>query len=192
MSVTMDINQTEDLKLLAQLENDNEKAFDHLFAKYYPGLIRFCKSLLNSSGDEAEDVVQEIFLKLWQQRKNGTIHTALNAFLYISVKNKVNDHFRRRHLTTYAPLNLVEEKPMDDYLAPDHLLMYKELDLDINQMISLLPERTELVFRMNRNDYLSYTEIAEMLNISIHSVKTHMYRAIKFLKENFRHYNSPF
>ena len=81
---------------------------------------------------------------------------------------------------------------MDDYLAPDHLLMYKELDLDINQMISLLPERTELVFRMNRNDYLSYTEIAEMLNISIHSVKTHMYRAIKFLKENFRHYNSPF
>ena len=54
----MDINQTEDLKLLAQLENDNEKAFDHLFAKYYPGLIRFCKSLLNSSGDEAEDVVQ--------------------------------------------------------------------------------------------------------------------------------------
>ncbi len=186
----MDINQIEDLELLAQLEKDNEKAFDRLFFKYYPGLIRFAKSILNTESDEAEDIVQEIFLKIWQQRTIQYIHTALNSFLYIAVKNKVNDHFRRSHHRVYTTLDFIEDKQTSYYLTPDHLLIYKELTLDIDQMISSLPSRTELVFRMSREDYLSYAEIAQMLSISINSVKTHMYRAIKYLKENYGYYNS--
>lgn len=187
----MDTNQTEDFKLLARLGNDDEKAFDQLFHKYYPGLVRFSKSLLTASAEDAEDLVQDVFFKLWQCRRELCIHNALNAFLYTSVKNKVNDYFRKNKIQISVDLDLVEEKLTEDYLSPDYLLMYKELNMDMEHMISLLPERTQLVFRMNRNDHLSYEEIAQMLSISINSVKTHMYRAIKFLKEYFRQYNSP-
>ncbi|MDN3588526.1 RNA polymerase sigma-70 factor [Pedobacter aquatilis] len=187
----MSTNQTEDFELLLQLSNDDEKAFDQLFAKYYPGLIRFCKSLLQSSDGEAEDFVQDVFVKLWQGRKTRSIHTALNSFLYTSVKNKVYDHFRKNKIRAFVSVDFIEDKPIENYQSPDQVLMYKELHLDIHQMIALLPERTELVFRMNRHDHLSYEEIAKMLGISLNSVKTHMYRALKFLKENFRHYNSP-
>ncbi|TCD28674.1 RNA polymerase sigma-70 factor [Pedobacter psychrodurus] len=187
----MNINQTGDFELLKQLANDDEKAFDQLFVSYYPGLIRFCKSLLNSSNGDAEDLVQDVFFKLWESRKSLSVHTALNSFLYTSVKNKVNDHFRKKKTKAFVPIDSIEERSTDSFYAPDQQLMYKELDWDIHQMITLLPDRTELVFRMNRHDHLSYEEISNILGISIHSVKTHMYRAIKFLKENFRYYNSP-
>ncbi|WP_421944216.1 RNA polymerase sigma factor [Pedobacter sp.] len=187
----MNINQTEDFELLKQLANDDEKAFDELFIRYYPGLIRFCKSLLNAADGDAEDVVQDVFFKLWESRKLISVHTALNSFLYTSVKNKVNDHFRKRKIKAFVPIDSIEDRSTDAFSAPDQQLMYKELHFDIHQMITLLPERTELVFRMNRHDHLPYEEISKILGISIHSVKTHMYRAIKFLKENFRQYNSP-
>ncbi|TCD00296.1 RNA polymerase sigma-70 factor [Pedobacter frigidisoli] len=186
----MNINQTEDFALLMRLRNDEEKSFDQLFKKYYPGLVRFGKSLLRSSDGDAEDLVQDVFFKLWEARKGLSIHSALNSFLYISVRNRVNDHFRKLKNQPTLGIDFTEEKFAEEYLIPDQLLIYKELQLDMDQMISLLPERTELVFRMNRHDHLSYEEIAQILAISINSVKTHMYRAIKFLKENFRHYNS--
>ncbi|RZL19934.1 MAG: RNA polymerase sigma-70 factor, partial [Pedobacter sp.] len=175
----MNNNSTEDFELLKQLNNDDEKAFDQLFLRYYPGLLRFCKSLLHASDGNAEDLVQDVFFKLWQSRKMLNVHTAPNSFLYASVKNKVNDHFRKKKVQAFIPIDLIEDRATDAHHAPDELLMYKELHLDINQMISLLPDRTELVFRMNRHDHLSYEEIANMLSISINSVKTHMYRAIK-------------
>lgn len=186
----MKSNQFEDLKWLSQIRNGDEAAFGSLFIKYYPGLVRFSKSLLHAAHEETEDVVQDVFLKLWQQRETLSVHTAVAAFLYTSVKNRVHDYYRRKQLPLYNMTDTEEEPATLQYLAPDHLLMFKQLNLDIDQMITLLPERTQLVFRMNREDQLSYEDIARLLGISNSSVKTHMYRAIKFLKEAYRHYDS--
>lgn len=187
----MSISQSEDLKWLSRIRNGDEAAFDRLFIKYYPGLLRFSKSLLHAAHEETEDVVQDVFLKLWQQRATLAVHTAVAPFLYTSVKNRVHDYYRKKQLPLYDPLDTMEEPVTQSYLAPDQLLMFKQLNVDIDQMIARLPERTQLVFRMNREDQLSYEDIARLLGISVNSVKTHMYRAIKFLKEIYRHYDFP-
>jgi RNA polymerase sigma-70 factor (family 1) len=170
--------------------SEDQKAFDAMFMKYYPGLVRFSKSMLRSSQDEAEDVVQDVLLKFWQDRKTISIHTGLSSFLYTAVKNKVMDHFRKHSYPSYNPFDLSDDQKDSNYLLPDQVLMFKELNVDIEQMISSLPERSQLVFRMNREDQLTYEEIARLLGISLNSVKTHMYRSIKFLKEVFERYNS--
>jgi len=181
---------TEDLNLLSRIKANDRLAFNRLFLKYHVGLLRFGKSLLAKDPERAEDVVQEVFLSVWKNRESLSIHTSFSAFLFTAVKNRIKDVYREQQWTLYDPT----ETAFDDALAanqePDHLLMFKELNADINQMISLLPEKTKLVFRMNREDHLSYEQIAELLNISIHSVKTHMYRSIKFLKKSYSEYKS--
>lgn len=73
---------------------------------------------------------------------------------------------------------------------PDQQLSYKELNVEMQRLIDRLPARTQLIFKMNRNDHITYDDIALILNLSVNSVKTHMYRALKFLKEEYRASNA--
>ena len=178
--------EIEDGILLKKIQGDDEKAFDQLFTKYYPGLIRYCKSHLPYPSDEAEDILLEVFFKIWQNRKSLLIHTSLVSFLYISVKNRIHDHYRRKNLSIYESAVDIAAEAEPYYLLPDQQLTFKELSAEIDKLIGRLPERTKLVFCMNRYDNLTYENIALLLDISVNSVKTHMYRAIKFLKEAYR------
>lgn len=182
MSV-MNHKEYEDRQLLSLIQQGDEKAFDRLFMKYYPGLMRYCSVLLPYPSDEAEDIVLEVFFKLWQQRKTLVIYSSLVSFLYIALKNRCHDYYRKKNITVYEP---DADEVMPHYLIPDQQLVFKELKAEIEHLITQLPARTQLVFRMNREDHLTYEDIAIILNISINSVKTHMYRSIKFLKETYR------
>lgn len=179
-------NHTEDLQLLARIKTGESEAFDLLFLKYYSNLIRFCKSLLPYPTDEAEDVVLEVFHKFWQQRDSMIIHSSLSSFLYASVKNRVYDYYRKHGLRTFTTLDAIPESLHLDYQSPDQIIEFKEVCENLEKMIKMLPEKMQIIFRMNREDSLTYQEIADLLEISINSVKTQMYRAIKFLKENHR------
>lgn len=180
----MTANHTDDLQLLARIKVGESRAFDLLFVKYYPNLLHFSRSLLPYPSDEAEDVVLEVFHQFWRSRDTINIHSSLSAFLYVSVKNRIYDYRRKLKLNT--PLEDIHGDTMASQEGPDHTLNYKEAAENIEKLIRLLPERMQLIFRMNREDELSYQEIADLLEISINSVKTQMYRAIKFLKETYR------
>ena len=95
----------------------------------------------------------------------------------------INCIYRAKKLS--VPIEEALEQAESHFLVPDHLLVYKELCMEMEYLISLLPKRTKLVYQMNRNDNISYNDIALILNISVNSVKTHMYRGIKFLKESY-------
>lgn len=179
-------NHTEDLQLLARIKTGEPEAFDLLFLKYYSNLMRFCKSLLPYPSDEAEDVVLEVFHKFWQQRNFVTIHSSLSSFLYAAVKNRVYDYHRKHSLRTFTTLDAIPESLHLDYQSPDQIIEFKEICENLEKMVKMLPEKMQIIFRMNREDSLTYQEIADLLEISINSVKTQMYRAIKFLKENHR------
>lgn len=179
--------KTEDQVLLKRIQNDDAQAFDQLFMAYYPGLMRYCKMLLPYPSDEAEEALLDVFFKVWQQRKQLNIHSSLSSFLYTAVKNRVHDYYRKKKLKVYDLEGVAENEADAHYLLPDQQLVYKELQENIEQLISSLPERSQLIFRMNREDDLTYEEIASLLNISINSVKTQMYRAIKFLKQAYHH-----
>ncbi|MBS7567082.1 RNA polymerase sigma-70 factor [Mucilaginibacter sp. Bleaf8] len=180
----MTSGSTEDQALLERVRAGNEPAFESLFQKYYPGLLRYGKMLLPYPTDEAEEAVFDVFAKLWIQRHNIHLHISLASFLYKAVKNRTHDYYRKKNMVSVVLVE-AENEPEQTYQIPDQQLQFKELTQGIEKLIALLPERTQMVFRMNRYDGLTYQEIANLLNISVNSVKTHMYRAIKFLKDAY-------
>ena len=169
-------------KYLQLFISGSEDAFDAIFKRYYEGLLNFAKVLIPYPTDEAEDIVAEIFCTLWHNRKQITITNTLGAYLYTAVKNRVFDHYRKRRIIFHIP----EDNITDDHEQPDHLLMYKDVTLRIRYLISQLPPQMRLVFQLNRHEGFSYEEIAGLLNISVNSVKTHMFRALKSLKASYQ------
>lgn len=178
--------KTSDDQLVKRITGFNdEKAFDALFVKYYPGLLHYSKVLLPYPTDEAEDMIAEVFLKIWQQRATLVIHSSVASYLYIALKNRIHDYYRKNGMFSFESLDVLDHTSSTDQL-PDQQLFYKELNQVIGQLIEQLPARTQLVFKMNRNDHMTYDEIALILDLSLNSVKTHMYRALKSLKEGYK------
>jgi RNA polymerase sigma-70 factor (family 1) len=161
----------------------SEEAFDIIFKRYYEGLLNFAKVLIPYPTDEAEDIVAEMFCSLWHNRKQLTITNTLKAYLYTAVKNRVLDHFRKRKIIFHIPEDT--DTAAAGHQQPDHLLMYKDITVKIQHLINQLPPQMKLVFQLNRYEGFSYEEIAGLLNISVNSVKTHMFRAMKSLKSSY-------
>lgn len=172
-----------DKHYLEALAVGSEQAFDALFTRYYAGLLRYAESLLPYPTDAAEDVVADLFCAVWTQRTQLAVQGSLAAYLYAAVKHRSFDKRRQQRRTPVeAEADLPLTQPEATYLQPDQLLDYQELNQHLLQLIERLPERTRQVFQLHRDGNLTYEEIAVLLAISINSVKTHMFRALRFLK----------
>ena len=172
-----------DKHYLEALAAGSELAFDALFTRYYAGLLRYAESLLPYPTDAAEDVVADLFCAVWTQQTQLAVQGSLAAYLYAAVKHRSFDKRRQQRRT---PIETEDDLPLTQpeatYLQPDQLLDYQELNQHLLQLIERLPERTRQVFQLHRDGNLTYEEIAALLAISINSVKTHMFRALRFLK----------
>jgi len=172
-----------DKQYLAALAQGNDAAFEALFTRYYAGLLRYANTLLRYPTDAAEDVVAEVFGTLWTSRAQLAVAGSLAAYLYTAVKHRAFDRLREQRR---APLDAADELPQTqpeaEHQQPDHLLAYQELSEQLAHLIGLLPERTRQVFQLHRDGGLTYEEMAGLLGISVNSVKTHMFRALRFLK----------
>ena len=172
-----------DKQYLEALARDDEAAFDALFTRYYAGLLRYAKSLLPYPTDAAEDVVADLFCAVWTGRAQLAVQGSLASYLYAAVKHRSYDKLRQqRRAIIEAEDDLPDTQPEAAHLQPDQLLDYQELNQHLLQLIERLPERTRQVFPLHRDGKLTYEEIAALLTISINSVKTHMFRALRFLK----------
>jgi len=186
------IPPTDDFELLSRLKKSDRQAFNAIFLKYHPGLVKYAKTLMNPDNAVIDDVIQETFLKIWNQRAVLVIHSSLSAFLFISLKNKIKDLYREKQFTLYDPTEMRFDAQICPSQSPENILIFKELNIEIAALIQQLPTKTQLIYRMNREDNLSYDEIAKELAITRNSVKTHMFRALKFLKECYALYkNQP-
>jgi len=141
---------------------------------------------LKKTGDEAlaQDITQEIFISLWENRKTINISATLSAYLYGAVKYKVINYFRSgsvkdQHQTAFAAL--IDEQHT---ATADDKIILKELHLEVDAAIALLPEKMQLVFSMSRKQEKSIKEIAAELNVSVQTVKNQISAALKLLKKN--------
>jgi RNA polymerase sigma-70 factor (family 1) len=180
------IGMDDDKFLIQKVMVNDQHALEQLFQRYYFKLLRYAQLLLPHPSDVAEEVVMDVFVKLWNQPQDFDFHTSLASFLYKAVKNRALDYSRKSNIRIQVPVDMAEQEAGQAFMIPDQQLSFKELAKGMEQLIGMLPERTQLVFRMNRHDELSYQEVATLLDISINSVKTHMYRAVKFLKESYQ------
>ncbi len=178
--------QLTDADILSAIQQGNERVFEVVFRKYYQALCNYGFGLLKDM-DDAEEIVQSIFTKLWEQRAEIEITVSLKSYLYRAVHNtclnrikhlKIQDTYRQ-HVGDFLTLNHGS--------ATDEL--YKsELEQRIAAAIEKLPEQCKLIFRMSRFEELKYQEIADQLNLSIKTVENQIGKALKILRTELAEY----
>lgn len=172
--------------ILDKLRSGDEQVFEEIFRTYYERLCNYANTILNDM-DEAEEMVQNAFITVWEKHESLEIHTSLKSYLYRSVHNSCLNrvkHYKVRQIHGEAI------KHQADILYDDASedLVGKELEGVINQAIEELPQQCRMVFRLSRFENLSYAEIAEQLNISVKTVENHMVKALKTLREKLKDY----
>lgn len=177
-----------DNNILERLRNDDRQALELLFKTHYAPLCRFAKNILKDK-DQAEDMVQEVFLKIWDKRNELKVSSSLKAYLFMAVKNHCLNTLKLNERKNW----LDEDMENDTLLSNNEVeskLNAKQLNEKIQQAIELLPEKCKLTFQLSRHEEMSYKEIAELMNVSVKTVENQMCKALSFLRKNILPYLS--
>jgi len=171
--------------ILEKLKSKDEKAFELVFRMYYPELCGFALKYVQRK-DLAEEIVQDVFYKLWEKLETLVINSSLKSYLYTSVRNAAFNHFKHQEVVNAYQVSTVAFQ-RDTSTAVD-VLEVKELQTQIDQAIGRLPDRCKAVFNLSRIEGKSYKEIAAELDISIKTVENQMGKALKVLRAEFGTY----
>ncbi len=155
-----------------------------VFRDYYKPLVRYGTTFLKDS-DEAEDVVQQVFVSLWEKRTQQDIHTSIRAVLYKSVQNACLNKIKHLKIRN----NYAEElKATAAYENSSDPAQVNELNERIRMAMETMPEQCGRIFKMSRFEQLRYQEIADQLGLSVKTVENQMGKALKIVREELKDY----
>ena len=171
-----------------------QSTFSEIYGLYYPKLLRFSRTYLLRQ-EESENIVQDLFLYLWEhQEVIPTLHN-INAYLFTLIRNRCIDYLRKEmnHEDKKGDLSEVDNKEIQLKLYSLEMfdsdrLSDADIEVLLQQAIDRLPERCREVFIMSRLQNLRYKEISEKLGISTHTVENQIAIAIRKLKEDLKEY----
>lgn len=172
------LNNPDDHDWLTLLREGQETALANIYRLYWQRLYTAAYAILKDA-QACEDIIQEIFLKLWQNRRKIEIKTSLAAYLNASVRYEVYRQIKAGR---------VREDLFDDIYeriqaGPEYgRIEYKELYSRINAIVELLPEKCKVVYKLSREEHLSHKQIAAQLNISTKTVENHLTKALNLLR----------
>ncbi len=172
-----------DLQLFQLFKEKDKYAFEELYERYAEAIYKYTFARINSK-EISEEIVQEIFISLWTKRNELEIKNSLNSYLFGAAKYKILTYIRSKgierkyaaHLTHF--LTEQYDNPTED------LINSKELKETIESVISELPERCQLAFRLSRMEHKSIAEIAEIMEISPRTVENYITQALKHLRSS--------
>jgi RNA polymerase sigma-70 factor, ECF subfamily len=177
----MSENLTEQ-EIIEAIRQGNAMAFKQVFDACYEDLCGYAFSILRST-HEAEDIVQGIFMKLWEKRTELDVKQTIRSYLFRSVFNQCMNRLEYVGVRTkYARYK--QTIGSNDAKLPE--VFVDELDERIRQAIEKLPSQCRAVFVMSRYEELRYAEIAERLDISVNTIQNHVCKAIKILKQELK------
>jgi len=166
-----------DTEIIRRIRQGDKGQFESLFRSSYVSLVKYAKTLVKDH-DTAEEIVQDLFFRLWQDKEKLNIESSLNGYLFRAVHNRCLhwlDH--NRVIGKYA--DEISYRQPENVENPADIIFFKELQLKIMRVLERLPERCSKIFCMNRFEGLKYTEIAEKLSVSVKTVEANMGRALK-------------
>lgn len=161
-------------------------SFEQVFKTYFKSLHAYAFSIINDE-DEAEEIVQQVFFKLWERNENLHINGPINAYLYRAVHNESLNYLKHQKVKAghqlYVAYNMKNEAEL-----PLKKINAAELENKIKKALNELPEQCRTVFQLSRFDDLKYREIADKLDISVKTVENQMGKALKILRAKLADY----
>ncbi len=166
-----------DSEIIGRIRNGDKLEFETLFRSSYVSLVCYAKRILRDH-DTAEEIVQELFFRLWQDREKLNIESSLNGYLFRSVHNRALHHIEHqqvvsRHAGEVAAGTELSSEPVTE------AIYYSELQTKIAGVLERLPGRCRTIFRMSRFEGLKYNEIAEKLAVNVKTVEADMGKALR-------------
>ena len=163
---------------------DSMAVLESMFATFYPVLVAYCNKYVKDM-EAVRDIIQDVFLKVWENRHIVDFTTPLHSYLLKLAHNCCMNHLQRLKIEKKFLQN-VDMKLLDMETQYDHLfdqIVADALAEQIEQVVKCLPEQCRQIFRKSRYEGMSHQEIAQELNISVRTVETQIYRALKVLKK---------
>ena len=166
-------------KLLSKISlYDDAIAYKELFVLYHTKLVQFSSSITQSK-ESAEEVVSDVFLKIWKNRSVLPTIENFNLYIYIITKNlSINYLHKQKRHQPFSLDNVVVEF-RSAYLDPEELMITGEMHKRLHQAISELPPKCQLIFKLVKEDGLKYREVAELLHLSIKTIENQMTIALR-------------
>lgn len=170
---------------IAKIKYGDKEAFTFLYERYWPKVYNFTNLYVLSS-DAAEEIVQEVFIKLWENRESIDEQKNFDGYLFIVTRNLIFNHSRQDFNRTFYQDTLFDA--IEEPHSVEEELETADLREYIYSLIGMLPPRQKEVFKLSREEHLTYGEIAQKLQISEKTVERHMGEALKFLRKNLQLY----
>jgi RNA polymerase sigma-70 factor, ECF subfamily len=172
------MDRESDESLIRRINNNDQEALEILFERYYYRLCDFAFQFVRSF-DLTEEVVSDVFLKIWKKRHDLVITGNFRAYIYTATRNQALNYLQKEK-SDWESLDELRDESSKAY-RPDEELMFRELENRIEILINTLPPRRKIIFKLSRIEGLTYQEIADVLSISIHTVQNQMVSAVKQL-----------
>lgn len=168
-----------------------EIAYKSLFREHYANLLFYAARIVGE--EEAEDVVQEVFVELWHRRESVAVGGQIRAFLYRAVYTRALNVLKHREVKDgYEAAMLEISKKRAEFYQPDDNEVLKrienrELRHDIAEAINELPDKCRSVFKLSYLHDMKNKDIADAMGVSLRTVEAHMYKALKLLRDRLGH-----
>jgi RNA polymerase sigma-70 factor, ECF subfamily len=180
------IKGIEEEVLINRLVLGDQTAFELLFRYYYPGLVTFASQIVLSQED-AEEIVQDFFLRLWAKRNDIRNSNSLKSYFFTSVKNSSLNFLKKEKISEKIRSEFKYLTEHDQLYNPD-LFVVSELQTRIKEAFGKLPPRANEIFTLSRFKGFTNDEISEKLNISKRTVETQISNSLKILRTELKDY----
>jgi RNA polymerase sigma-70 factor, ECF subfamily len=180
-----------DKEIWEKIKNNDKKSFEMLFNRYHYSLCLYAHGLVRND-EAAEEIVNDVFFKIWSKRDQIQINYGVKQYLFRSVFNASTDFIRQNlFLSRYSFVEVdswINETigTNEEYIFD--LLDNEDVQKDVMKSIEQLPPQCKAIFCLSRFDLLTYNEISEKLNISVNTIKTQMSRALDSLRKQLGKY----
>ena len=172
-------------KLFTKIKKGDVAAFKQLFHEYYPRLVLLAKRYLGRK-DLSEEMVQEVFLNIWEKKE--TLHVEnLSSYLYRATVNECLKYIRHQKVVG-EHVRKTSDLPPDQPNLPEEIYFSKEIEKITGNTLARLSETDRQIFLLNRQEGLTYKEIADKLNISVKTVEAHMSSVLKIFRQVLKEY----
>ncbi len=169
-------------QLIALLREGDSLSFEILFQKYYVRFYNFCRNLIKDS-HAAEDIVQNVFMKVWVNRKNLHPDQSIHNYIYVLTKHEVLNHIRDRRVCLQVEQLIMSDQPSAS--ITDEMFSFRELDERVRRFIASMPGQRRKVFLLSRYRGMSNKAIADLLGLSVKTVDRHINLALTSLRKEF-------